>query len=79
MNLDLGAIGKWVFFAGCGLALAGAGLWLAGRFGLPLGRLPGDLRIEREGFSLYLPITTSILLSLGLSLALNLLGRLFNR
>jgi hypothetical protein len=37
---------------------------------LRLGRLPGDVVIEREGFKLYLPIATSILLSLGLSLLL---------
>ena len=52
---------------------------LVGGKRLPLGRLPGDIRIEREGFALYLPITTSILLSLGLSVALAVLGRLFRR
>lgn len=35
-----------------------------------LGRLPGDFLIEREGFRLYLPITTSVLISLVLSLVL---------
>lgn len=40
-----------------------------------LGRLPGDLVIEREGFTLYLPITTSLLVSALLSLLLWLLGR----
>lgn len=37
---------------------------------LGLGRLPGDIRIERDGFTLYLPITTSIIVSLVLSLIL---------
>jgi hypothetical protein len=40
-----------------------------------LGRLPGDILIEREGFTLYLPITTSILVSAALSLLLWLIGR----
>jgi hypothetical protein len=31
--------------------------------GVPLGRLPGDIRIEREHFRLYVPITTSLLAS----------------
>ena len=31
---------------------------------LPLGRLPGDIRIVRDGFSFYFPITTCILISL---------------
>jgi len=33
-----------------------------------LGRLPGDLAVERENFRLYFPITTSIIISLALSL-----------
>ncbi len=76
---DLTTLGKWLFCAGLALAALGGAVWLAGRFGLPLGRLPGDVRLERPGFSLYLPITTSLLLSLGLTLLVNVLGRLFKR
>jgi len=53
-----------------GLAFVMAGLlwpWLAR---LPWFRLPGDVVIEREGFSFYFPITTSILVSLILSVLL---------
>ena len=46
--------------------------WLA-RLGL--GRLPGDIVIERENFRLYLPITTAILVSLVLSLVFWLLRK----
>jgi len=46
--------------------------WL-GRLGL--GRLPGDIIIERDNFSLYLPIATGILISVLLSLILWLLSR----
>jgi hypothetical protein len=42
---------------------------------LGLGRLPGDIGIERDNFTFYLPITTSILVSVGLSVILWLLGR----
>ena len=42
---------------------------------LPLGRLPGDIRIVRDGFSCYFPITTCILISLLVSLVLWLLRR----
>ncbi len=51
-----------------GLAILLAGLlwpWLSQ---LPLGRLPGDLRLERPGFTLYLPFTTMLLVSALLSL-----------
>jgi hypothetical protein len=46
--------------------------WLAK---LGLGRLPGDIVIERDNFRLYIPITTSILISVVLSLILWLLNR----
>jgi hypothetical protein len=58
-----------------GIILVAAGVlwpWLS-RIGI--GRLPGDIVIERENFGLYLPITTSILASIVLSLILRWLGR----
>jgi hypothetical protein len=42
---------------------------------LGLGRLPGDIVIERDNFRLYIPITTSLLISVVLSLVLWLLNR----
>ena len=42
---------------------------------LPLGRLPGDIVVEREGFRFYLPLTTGILLSLMVSLVIWLFRR----
>ena len=51
-----------------GLLILVAGLlwpWLAK---LPLGRLPGDIVVERERFRFYFPITTAVLVSLVLSL-----------
>ena len=55
------------------LLLVGLIIFAAERFGL--GRLPGDIVIERENFTLYLPITTSILVSLLLSLLFWLFSR----
>lgn len=60
---------------GMGLVLVGAGLlwpWLR-KSGL--GRLPGDFVIDRGGFRLYLPLATSLLLSLVLSVILWLLRK----
>jgi hypothetical protein len=66
-------MGRWLIVTGVVLVVLGiAWPWLA-RLGL--GRLPGDLHIEREGFSFYFPITTSILVSLVLSLVLWFLRR----
>jgi hypothetical protein len=53
-----------------GIVLLVAGLawpWLSK---LPLGRLPGDLRIEREGFTLFFPLATGLLVSAVVSLIL---------
>lgn len=64
---------RWLIILGVALIVAGL-LWpWLGRLGL--GRLPGDIVIERENFRLYLPITTSILISIVLSLILWLLNR----
>lgn len=58
-------LGKLLIAAGLFLASLGALLWLSGHVPwLRLGRLPGDIHIERDGFSFYFPITTMILLSL---------------
>ncbi|MBO0766769.1 MAG: DUF2905 domain-containing protein [Hyphomicrobiaceae bacterium] len=58
-----------------GLALVVVGLiWMAGER-LGLGRLPGDIVIERENFRLYIPLMTSLLVSVVLSLVLWLFSR----
>ena len=64
---------KIFIIAGIVLLLVGLIMFAAERFGL--GRLPGDIVIEREGFTLYLPLATSLIVSLGLTLVLWLLSR----
>jgi hypothetical protein len=60
-----------------GLALVhlGLALWLWPSLG-GLGRLPGDLRIERPNLRVYVPITTSIVVSLALSALFWLVSKL---
>jgi len=53
-----------------GIALLVLGLLWPWLTRLPFGRLPGDLRIEREGFTLFLPLATGLLLSAVVSLVL---------
>jgi DUF2905 family protein len=60
---------------GVALALLGLALWLWPSLG-GLGRLPGDLRIERPHLRVYVPLTTSILLSVALSALFWLISRL---
>ena len=60
-----------------GLVLLGAGLLLSLAPHVPwLGRLPGDIRVERPGFRFYAPLTTSIIVSVVLSLVLWLVAHL---
>ncbi|MCL6431833.1 MAG: DUF2905 domain-containing protein [Anaerolineae bacterium] len=71
-------LGRWLLFVGLGLAGLGLLLILLGR--LPwLGRLPGDIRIQRDGFSCFFPLATSLLLSLLLTVLLNVLARMLRR
>jgi len=58
-----------------GLAIAAIGLLWPWVTKLGLGRLPGDIFIQRDNFTLYAPITTGILISLVLSIVLWLMSR----
>ncbi len=70
---SMGQLGRVLIVVGVGLAVVGALLVVGGKLGL--GRLPGDIAIERKGFSLHFPIVTSIVLSLLLTLVVNLILR----
>lgn len=77
--MDFSSLGKGIAVLGVILVIVGGLIWLLGRTGLPLGRLPGDLRIEGEKVSCYVPIVTMILLSIVLTVVLNIIVRLLNR
>lgn len=57
------------------IGLAIAGLGLVTMAGIPLGRLPGDFLFRRGGISFYLPVATSVLLSILLTLLFTLFRR----
>jgi len=69
----LAPMGRVLIAVGLGLALLGGLLLLAHRAGLS--RLPGDFVLRRSGFAVFLPLGTSLLLSVLLSLILMLLRR----
>lgn len=68
-------LGRFLLILGAAIALVGLVLTLGSRFPLRLGRLPGDIVFRRENFTLYLPIATSVLLSLILTVVFWLLKR----
>lgn len=69
-------LGKVLLSFGLVATLVGVALILAGRLGLPLGRLPGDFAFRGRHVSVYLPLGTSLLLSVVLSVLFYLLSRL---
>jgi hypothetical protein len=74
----LETLGKLLLVVGGILALLGGLLWLISKVPF-LGHLPGDVRIERPGYTCLIPLASSIILSIVLTIVLNLLLRLINR
>jgi hypothetical protein len=75
--MDFQSLGKLLLLLAMALAILGVLLWAGGALGL--GRLPGDIRIQRGGWSCFIPIVSSIVISIVLTLLLNLVWRLFGR
>ena len=72
--MPLGELGRMLLIFGALLAALGALLLLAGQ--IPwLGRLPGDISFERGNVRFYAPIATGLVLSVLLTVILNLLAR----
>lgn len=72
-------IARYLMVGGVILFLIGGGVYLASKFGIPLGRLPGDIRIEGENGSFYFPVVSSILISVILTILLNIISRFFQK
>ncbi len=72
-------IGRYLIIGGVILILVGGGFYLAAKFGIPLGKLPGDINIKNGNFTFYFPLATSILVSVVLTILLNIIVRLFKK
>lgn len=74
--MDAGTIGRALIYLGGGLVVLGTIVLLLGRV-LDLGSLPGDLAYEGENVRIYAPIGTMIVVSIVLTVLLNLILRFF--
>jgi len=77
--MDSSAIGRVLVVLGLILVAAGLALWLLPRIGVPLGRLPGDVTWSRGSTRIAFPIVTCLLLSIALTIAINVVLRLLRR
>jgi Protein of unknown function (DUF2905) len=75
---DLSTLGKFVAIAGATLLVLGGLIWLAGRIPA-LGHLPGDIRLQRGNVSCFFPLTTMIIVSVLLTVILNIILRLLRK
>ena len=73
--MDADTAARWIIFVGLVTICIGAAIFLIGR-ALFIGRLPGDLSFRGDGFSIFIPIATSVILSIILTVVLNIVIRL---
>lgn len=78
-HMDFQTLGRILLIGGIALALLGGLFLLIGRLMPGLGSLPGDIRIQGQGFSCFIPIASMILISVILTIILNLIIRFLNR
>ncbi len=71
-------LGRLLIVFGFVIVIVGAALLLGSRIPF-LGRLPGDLTITGSGFTCFIPLATSIILSIVLTILVQLALRIFNR
>jgi len=73
----VGDFAKFLIFLGCSIAVIGVILLVLGKAPLPFGKLPGDITIHKKNVVIFAPITTMIVVSLILTVLLNLFARWF--
>jgi len=69
--------GKWLIIAGILIVITGVLIYFFHDKLNWLGKLPGDIRIEKENFRFYFPITTMLIISVALTILINLFRKFF--
>lgn len=78
----MGQLGKTLVLLGICLTVLGALLWILSSLnikGIPFGRLPGDIYIKKDNFVFYAPIVSFLLLSVLLTVIINIIVHIFFR
>ena len=69
--------GKYILIAGLFIVLAGILIYFFHDYFKWIGKLPGDFRVEKENFRFYFPLTTMIIVSVVVTVLINLFKRFF--
>ena len=77
--MDMYNFARLFIFLGLTFLAIGGIAYLLIRFGLPLGHLPGDIRIQGQNVTCLIPVVSMILISIVLTVALNIILRLMNK
>lgn len=72
--MDGSQLGRALVLIGLGLVVVGGLVWGLTRLNLPFGRLPGDFAFGSDGFRVSIPLATSIVISLVLTVVVNLIA-----
>jgi len=68
--------GKYIIIAGVCILIGGILIYFFHDYFKWLGKLPGDIRIEKENFRFYFPIVTMLVISITITLIINVIKRL---
>ena len=71
-SLDINSIAKFLIFYGLLFLIIGSSLYFLSKMGIGLGKLPGDILIQKKNFTFYFPLATSILISIVFTLLIGL-------
>jgi cytosine/uracil/thiamine/allantoin permease len=72
-------LAKWIILAGAGLIVLGMLVWLLTKAGLPIGQMPGDISAKGENWGFYFPVVSGIVISIILTVVINVLIWLFRK
>jgi hypothetical protein len=72
-------LARFLLIGGVILILASGAVYLLGRLNIPIGRLPGDIRLQTENMTCFIPLASMIVISVLLTILLNVVIRLMNK
>ncbi len=72
-------LAKYLIVIGSIIVLVGLIIYGLVKIGIPLGQFPGDIQVKKERFSIYFPIVTSIIISIFLTVLINLFIWIFKK